>query len=69
MRHIQRNGGAPKPFLSRILRDLRLADNGRNAHELELPPEAVGTEVTTSWAWASARDGSHQIFRVMWLKN
>eukprot|EP00971_Amphidinium_carterae_P351824 6492296-Amphidinium_carterae.1 len=36
MRHIQRNGGAPQPFLSRAMRDLKLQENDRNGHELEV---------------------------------
>ncbi len=36
MRHIQKNGGSPPAYLTRVLRDLKLTENDRSAHELEL---------------------------------
>lgn len=35
-RHVLRNGGTPGAFLSQELRDMKMAENDRSAHELEV---------------------------------
>ncbi len=40
-KHIKANGGPPTAFYTRILRDLKMAENDRSAHELEVVLNAL----------------------------